>query len=60
MKKEQVEDALASCFTDVTPLHDACAYSLKTGGKRFRPKLVFLMAEALGKGLDVLDGAVAV
>jgi geranylgeranyl diphosphate synthase, type II len=34
-------------------LTEACEYSLQGGGKRIRPALVFMMAEALGHGLDV-------
>lgn len=41
-------------------LQDACEYALLNGGKRFRPALVFLVANALGKGLDVTNQALAV
>lgn len=34
-------------------LRDACEYALLNGGKRLRPLLVMLIAEALGHGLDV-------
>lgn len=41
-------------------LRDACAYALQTGGKRFRPALVYIMAEALGKNRAVDEAALAV
>ncbi len=34
-------------------LRDACEYALLSGGKRLRPLLVHLVADALGHGLDV-------
>jgi len=43
-----------------TKLRDACEYALKSGGKRFRPLLVLLVAEALGNNLNVLDAALSV
>jgi geranylgeranyl diphosphate synthase type II len=43
-----------------TKLRDACEYALKSGGKRFRPLLVLLVAEALGNNLSVLDAALSV
>ncbi len=44
---------------DKGALTEACAYSLR-GGKRFRPALVFLVAEALGFGCDVSSAALAI
>ncbi|MBS0623634.1 MAG: polyprenyl synthetase family protein [Verrucomicrobia bacterium] len=41
------------------PLKEACAYSLQVGGKRFRPLLVYLVAQSLGDQ-DVSDVALAV
>lgn len=41
-------------------LRDACEYALLNGGKRFRPVLVFMLAEALGHGADVTASALAV
>jgi geranylgeranyl diphosphate synthase type II len=41
-------------------LWEACRYALFSGGKRFRPVLVMLIAEAVGKGLEALDAAVAI
>ena len=41
-------------------LQEACEYALLNGGKRFRPALVFMVAEALGRGLDVTNQALAI
>lgn len=41
-------------------LQEACEYALLNGGKRFRPALVFMVAKALGRGLDVTNQAVAI
>ncbi len=41
-------------------LRDACEYSLLNGGKRLRPILVLMIAEALNKGFDVLPAALSV
>lgn len=43
-----------------TVLRDACEYALLNGGKRFRPFLVLLMAQALNKEVDVSYAALAV
>ncbi|VHN99462.1 polyprenyl synthetase family protein [Candidatus Rhabdochlamydia sp. T3358] len=47
-------------FGEKTKLRDACEYALMSGGKRFRPLIVILVAEALSNQLDVLDAALAV
>jgi geranylgeranyl diphosphate synthase, type II len=41
-------------------LRDACEYALIAPGKRFRPALVYMVAEAIGKGTDVSEAALAV
>lgn len=41
-------------------LQEACKYAMLNGGKRFRPTLSILIAEALNKGIDVTTGALAV
>ncbi len=41
-------------------LRDACEYALTTGGKRLRPILVLMIADALQNGLDVLPAALSV
>lgn len=47
-------------FGEKTKLRDACEYALMSGGKRFRPLIVILVAEALNNQLDVSDAALAV
>ncbi|HXF28637.1 MAG TPA: polyprenyl synthetase family protein, partial [Chlamydiales bacterium] len=51
--------ALCLCG-EKTPLRDAVEYSLQSGGKRFRPALVFMIADAIGKKVDVSHAACAV
>ncbi|MBA3237080.1 MAG: polyprenyl synthetase family protein [Parachlamydiaceae bacterium] len=41
-------------------LRDACEYALLNGGKRFRPALVFLVADALNSKCDLSFAALAV
>jgi geranylgeranyl diphosphate synthase type II len=41
-------------------LSEACEYVLLNGGKRFRPALVFMLAEALGSTADVSSAALAI
>lgn len=43
-----------------SPLRDACEYALNTGGKRYRPILVLMIGEALGRGCDVSEAALTV
>ena len=43
-----------------TKLRDACEYALLSGGKRLRPILVMMVAEALGNRLDVTQAALSV
>jgi geranylgeranyl diphosphate synthase type II len=45
---------------DPSPLRDACAYALQGGGKRLRPILVCMIAQALGRGRDVMRAALGV
>jgi geranylgeranyl diphosphate synthase type II len=40
-------------------LRDACEYALTSPGKRMRPILVYLVAEALAQSMDVHDAALA-
>jgi len=47
-------------FGEKTKLRDACEYALTNGGKRFRPLIVLLIAEGLGKGLNVSEAALSV
>ncbi|HSX26620.1 MAG TPA: polyprenyl synthetase family protein [Chlamydiales bacterium] len=41
-------------------LRDACEYALTNGGKRLRPILVLMIADALGLGFDVFPAALSV
>lgn len=43
-----------------TTLRDACEYALMNGGKRFRPALVRIIADALNTGADVSQAALGV
>lgn len=47
-------------FPSVGILKEACIYALLNGGKRFRPTLVFMVAEALNQQLDVSSAALAI
>lgn len=61
--RDKIEQEIARsivCFGEKTKLRDACEYALTTGGKRFRPLIVILIAEALGNGLNVYEAALAV
>lgn len=61
--KEPVDRALADNMHQFGPssiLRDAIEYALKNGGKRFRPAIVYLVSEAIGKCADVTDAALAV
>ena len=41
-------------------LRDACEYALTNGGKRLRPLIVMMVADALGHGLDVSAASLGV
>lgn len=61
--KDRIEKELARSiagFGEKNKLRDACEYALTNGGKRFRPLIVLMIAEALGLGLDVAPTALAV
>lgn len=61
--RDKIEQEIAKSILSLgekTKLRDACEYALKSGGKRFRPLLVLLVAEALGNNLSVLDAALSV
>jgi geranylgeranyl diphosphate synthase type II len=61
--RDRIEQEIAKSiisFGEKTKLRDACEYALTTGGKRFRPLIVILVAEALGHGLNVYESALAV
>lgn len=61
--QERIERAIQDHLRDFGPpsdLKEACAYALSSGGKRFRPVLVYMMAEAIRSPHDVTDAALAV
>lgn len=43
-----------------TQLRDACEYALMNGGKRLRPAVVLLVADAIGLGSDVMPAALSI
>lgn len=61
--KEPIEKAIndnISAFGQKSVLRDAIEYALKNGGKRFRPAIVYMVANALGKKHDVIYPALAI
>lgn len=61
--RDRVEQEIAKSlllFGEKSKLRDACEYALLSGGKRLRPILVLMVAEALGNGLNVAPAAIAV
>ncbi len=61
--KIQIERKLKDSLKDLgekNGLRDACEYALMTGGKRYRPALVLMIASGLGNGVDVSNAALGV
>jgi len=61
--RDKIEQEIAksiSSLGDKTKLRDACEYALTNGGKRYRPLIVYFVADALGHGLNVSEAALAV
>lgn len=61
--KQIVEEALKASIETIgekSKLRDACEYALLNGGKRFRPILVLMIAEALGQWNCAMPAALAV
>ena len=61
--RDKVEQEIAGSivsFGEKTKLRDACEYALLSGGKRFRPIIVLMIAEALGHGLNASFAALSV
>ncbi len=61
--RDRIEQEIARSIATLgekTKLRDACEYALTNGGKRFRPLIVYLIAEALGHGLNVSEAALSV
>jgi geranylgeranyl diphosphate synthase type II len=60
--QERVENLIRqnlSLFGSTDGLTEACCYALTNGGKRYRPCLVLMVAEALGHAADVTYAALA-
>ncbi len=61
--RDRIEQEIAKSISQLgekTKLRDACEYALTNGGKRFRPLIVLMVAEALGHGLNVYESALSV
>ncbi len=61
--KQQIEQLIRADFHQFGPstiLREACEYGLLTEGKRFRPALVLMIAQALGHQIDVSQAALSV
>lgn len=61
--RTQIEKALSQFIYDMgenNRLKEACEYALLNGGKRLRPILVLIIAEAIGSGADVMPAALSV
>lgn len=60
--KYEIEQAIACLIEEMgteSLLEKACAYALQTNGKRFRPIIVYLIAQALNSPFDVMPSALA-
>lgn len=60
--KDQVDDELKIRLTNLGsegPLRDACEYAILSGGKRYRPAVVLMVAKALKGSVNVMDAALA-
>ncbi|NGX55736.1 MAG: Farnesyl diphosphate synthase [Chlamydiae bacterium] len=61
--RQHVEASIKGSVSSFGPkgvLRDAIEYALRNGGKRLRPAIVLMVADALGKRLDVSDAALSV
>lgn len=61
--RDRVEKEIAKSILDLgqkNKLRDACEYALLSGGKRLRPIIVMMVADALGNDLDATPSALAV
>lgn len=62
-QRDRIEQEIAKSLLSLgekSKLRDACEYALTNGGKRFRPLIVLMVAEALGHGLNVYEAALSV
>lgn len=61
--RDKIEQEIAKSIVflgEKNKLRDACEYALTSGGKRFRPLIVLMIAEALDQGLCVNEAALSV
>jgi geranylgeranyl diphosphate synthase type II len=61
--RSRIEEQLKNYVSQMgekTALRDACEYALLSGGKRLRPMLVMMVADALGNRLDVTQACLSV
>ncbi|NDD58252.1 MAG: polyprenyl synthetase family protein [Chlamydiae bacterium] len=61
--RDKIEQEIAKSISflgEKSKLRDACEYALTNGGKRFRPLIVLMVAEGLGRGLNVFEAALSV
>ena len=61
--RDRIEREIAGSIASLgekNKLRDACEYAMVGGGKRFRPLIVLMLAEALGNDLDVIEAALCV
>lgn len=59
-RAEQALQSRYALFGSPSKLQEACVYALSRPGKRFRPALVWMVAEALKSPIDVTEAALAV
>ncbi len=57
---EKKLQAAAKEFNCHPTLKEACGYALLNGGKRLRPAFVLMIANAIGKGFDASEAALAI
>lgn len=61
--RDRIEQEIAKSIASLgekSKLRDACEYALTNGGKRFRPLIVYFVADALGNDLNVSEAALSV
>jgi geranylgeranyl diphosphate synthase type II len=60
---KSIEEKIRQEISNLGPknsVRDACEYALLNGGKRFRPALALMIADALGYGMDVFQAALGI
>lgn len=61
--QQQVVEGIQRSIENLGPktkLREACEYALMNGGKRLRPSLVLMIADALGHAADVMPAALSI